>query len=1131
MSKQKDQFIALLGDLFQLNQSELDFGLYRILHARSAQIKAFIDTELGSEIDAHFAGQSQSNAHDALEAARVKVAETLGEDAFLPTGELKPEYRGTKVGKEYELAQQHARDGGGVLADDAQVYEHLYRFFSRYYDKGDFMSKRYFVSENDSRAAPYAVPYDGREVMLHWANKDQYYIKSSEALSNFTFDLTAAQAKEQGRQSGFEFQPTITTPLKVHFRLAAVAEGEHNNVKEGQERFFIIHTAEPLKLEINDKGLPELVVQFDYSPDSTKSGQAGTWQQKRLTEAEQVVGEQLANLVFKYPELRDFEQPLFAPAPTDKQPTRTILAKYLSQFTARNTMDYFIHKNLGSFLRRELDFYIKNEIIRLDDIEAADAPRVDEYLKKLRVLRKIARRIIDFLAQLEDFQKKLWLKKKFVVETQYCITLDRIPERFYPEIATNEQQRKEWVKLFAIDEIKGDMAQPGYSAPLSIEFLKFNKFLTIDTCFFDDETKAEILATQSELDKTCNGIIIQSDNFQALSITKEKLSNQVKLIYIDPPYNTGGDDFVYKDNYRHSSWCSMQADRLSLAKELLSNSAGIVCNLNDIEDWRYRGLLESSLGDESYITTVTTKCSTASSFRTVNLGPVDISDRLIFAAKDRSNYSYTTSYVKKPVDLAHFSRFIVNPEQDCSRWEFKPIKVQVLQDLGFECENSAAGMKLARQKWGDAASAIVENACEQFAIKNASRVFETKTLQKPAPWLRDHIEYSKNNKNEVIKVERDTSENMYLLGGRQFYFLSKSVRIVDGAQAIAEPASTIWIDIDTNNLKHEGAVDFPLGKKPIKLISRLIEMAQNAEGNYVLDYFAGSGSTGHAVISTNRKNQTNDKYVLFEMGEHFSSVLLPRIKKSAYSDTWRNEKPISRDGISHCFKYLRLESFEDTLNNLQLPDSPHLNTKSVDSVEMTREYLLKYWLEFETAGSPSLLNVREFTDPTSYKLKVKQPGSDAQVEKNIDLVETFNWLIGLHVAHLDQPRRYAIELVRETDPELPKDQDTRWLSSAIKERNDGEFWFRAVEGHIFRAPGDDLSRERVLVIWRKLTGDSGRDQAALEAWLNKRGINPRESEYDYIYVNGNHALPSDGDAATRVRLIEETFAQRMWEDA
>ena len=265
------------------------------------------------------------------------------------------------------------------------------------------------------------------------------------------------------------------------------------------------------------------------------------------------------------------------------------------------------------------------------------------------------------------------------------------------------------------------------------------------------------------------------------------------------------------------------------------------------------------------------------------------------------------------------------------------------------------------------------------------------------------------------------------------------------------------------------------------------------------------------------------------MGTYFDTVLKPRIQKTAYSKDWSEGKPVSREGISHCLKYIRLESFEDTLNNLQLPDTQLLNTSSPDAVEMARDYLLKYWLEFETAGSPSLLNVREFADPTSYKLKVKQAGSDAQVEKTIDLVETFNWLIGLHVAHLDQPRRYAIELVRETDPELPKDQDTRWRSTAIKERDDGEFWFRAVEGHILSVPGDDLSRERVLVIWRKLTSDSGRDQAALEAWLNKRGINPRESEYAFIYVNGNHALPSDGDAATRVRLIEETFAQRMWD--
>lgn len=235
--------------------------------------------------------------------------------------------------------------------------------------------------------------------------------------------------------------------------------------------------------------------------------------------------------------------------------------------------------------------------------------------------------------------------------------------------------------------------------------------------------------------------------------------------------------------------------------------------------------------------------------------------------------------------------------------------------------------------------------------------------------------------------------------------------------------------------------------------------------------------------------------------------------------------------MSHCFKYLRLESYEDTLNNLVLPKDAAVDTKNPANSDLTRDYLLKYWLDFETAGSPSLLNVRQFADPTNYTLMVKQTGSDAQVAKKVDLVETFNWLIGLHVALLDQPRHYQIELVHETDPDLPKDQDTRWVNKGIKEREDGEFWFRWVEGHVLAVPGDESSRQRILVLWRKLTGDAGRDQAALEAYLAAKKLNPLESEFDFIYINGSHALPSDGSASTRVRLIEETFAQRMWEDA
>ena len=195
---------------------------------------------------------------------------------------------------------------------------------------------------------------------------------------------------------------------------------------------------------------------------------------------------------------------------------------HLDRYSARNTFDYFNHKDLGTFLRRELDFYIKNEVMHLDDVENESAPRVEQYLSKIKVIRKIAGKIIAFLAQLEDFQKKLWLKKKFVVETQWCVTVSCIPEAFYPDIAANEAQREEWVRLFAIDEINGDLMKPWYSKPLKPEFLKAHPTLVLDTRHFDAGLTERLLEAIGEVDAQTDGALFHSENFQALSLMQER---------------------------------------------------------------------------------------------------------------------------------------------------------------------------------------------------------------------------------------------------------------------------------------------------------------------------------------------------------------------------------------------------------------------------------------------------------------------------------------------------------------------------------------------------------------------------------------------------------------------------------
>ena len=156
--------------------------------------------------------------------------------------------------------------------------------------------------------------------------------------------------------------------------------------------------------------------------------------------------------VAAHPAVQQSWAELFERAPTDKQPNRTVLEKHLARYTAKNSADYFIHKDLGGFLRRELDFYIKNEMLNLDDAEQSEAA-LSGSLKLIRIFRAVAHDITAFLAQLENFQKKLWLKKKFVVGCHWLITLGQIPQNFHAEILANPRQLEAWKNLFVFKEL------------------------------------------------------------------------------------------------------------------------------------------------------------------------------------------------------------------------------------------------------------------------------------------------------------------------------------------------------------------------------------------------------------------------------------------------------------------------------------------------------------------------------------------------------------------------------------------------------------------------------------------------------------------------------------------------------
>ena len=296
-----------------------------------------------------------------------------------------------------------------------------------------------------------------------------------------------------------------------------------------------------------------------------------------------------------------------------------------------------------------------------------------------------------------------------------------------------------------------------------------------------------------------------------------------------------------------------------------------------------------------------------------------------------------------------------------------------------------------------------------------------------------------------------------------------------------------------------------------------------------------TGTTGHAVINLNRNDNGKRKYILVEMGDYFETVLKPRITKVIYSSDWKNGKPTSRDtGISHCFKTIRLESYEDTLNNLVFDENP-VRGKAIESNPSLKEdYMLRYLLNVETRGSQSLLNIDAFADPTSYALVVKKPGSDEQVTQHIDLIETFNYLLGLRLQNMAAPQTFTASFTRRPDPELPEDQNTKLVvDGKIQQADDGKWWFRKLEGWV---PADPMNpnngqKERVLIVWRKLTGNLEEDNRMLDEWFTKTRISTRDFEYDTIYVNGSNNLPNlkKDDEHWKVRLIEEEFHKKMWE--
>ncbi|MCS6805497.1 MAG: DNA methyltransferase [Blastocatellia bacterium] len=1287
------KFQDLLRELFEFDCAELDFGIYRIMNHKRAVIEQFISKDLPEVIADELASGAlaeQGQARKVLDEARNKVIETLGDSAFTADGSLKPEYHSTPVGKAYLEALAKAQGARSTEALETDVYNHLYTFFSRYWQDGDFISKRRY-----SRKERYAIPYNGEEVYLYWANHDQYYIKTGEYFTDYSWKA-----------------PNGVT---VHFKLQQ-ADVEQNNIK-GEKRFFL-----PVLDSITwDETEHTLTIPFHFRPlteqEAIAYGQKNQQESIIAKTKEEIPGRVKA--LEQIPEHSKTD--ILAALTTERRKTEkgesvSWLEHHLRQYTRRNTSDFFIHKDLRGFLSRELDFYLKNEVLNLEEMEAAGEHLSEGWFQLMRLIKRIGLRIIEFLAQIEDFQKMLWEKKKFVTETFYVITVGNIPQEFYPEIATCEAQWAEWEQLGltagnagvspanpgsagvslatplqhkgwytrgylphfdsanvlqfitfrlhdsvpeevikhwkqelhwheqlgadskeavelrkriekyqdsgkgacylrderiahlvqdALKHFDGEryrliawcimpnhvhvliemMDEPlqkiiqswksytaheankilgerkafwspdyfdryirdekhfnatveyilqnpvkaglvdspekwpwcGYIAgnagvsPASgpsaftggrdvrdprtthrIEFLKAHPTLPLDTRHFPPEFTDRLLASFDNLDERTDGLLIHSENWQALNLLQEKYRDRVKCIYIDPPYNTAASEILYKNDYKHSSWLALLAERIILVRSILESDGQLCIAIDDSEFSRLHLAIQTLLGADSILGTVAVRSNPAG--RSALTGFSVSHDYAIFvgvsrestvgelAKSDRQIARYSESDAKGQFEWVNFRKHGgLNANRFARPKLFYPIYAGI-----------DGRVRIPAMEWNEASRSwiILENPTTQETV-----VWPIDERGGERTWKWGHETVMNNLSELTARPDRSGRLGVYMKSRMRGGTLPPTLW-VDSKYSAADYGTNLLGHILGNTI----LFSFP---KSIYTVGDSLRVCNLTGEDLTLDYFAGSGTTGHAVINLNREDGGRRKFILVEMAHYFDTVLLPRIKKVTFSPEWKDGKPKrmataeEAERSPRIVKVIRLESYEDALNNLTFDDQ-----SGMKALELFKdEYLLRYMLRWETRKSETLLDVEKLQTPFSYKLRIHRDGETR--ERLVDLPETFNYLLGLDV----QTRKVYMRRRDACDPREAGNVDVPAGNADVSSAK-----------HYLIYRGTLRNGRTVAVIWRDTQGWNKEDYERDRDFVAEEKLTDGAEE---VFVNGDSFIPD-------AQALDVLFKERMF---
>ncbi|ACN98461.1 modification methylase, type III R/M system [Sulfurihydrogenibium azorense Az-Fu1] len=552
----------------------------------------------------------------------------------------------------------------------------------------------------------------------------------------------------------------------------------------------------------------------------------------------------------------------------------------------------------------------------------------------------------------------------------------------------------------------------GFGSIRSKDDLK-DKRLPIDTRYFDEEFKFRLLEKISEsvdLEDALDGLLIKSENWQGLNTILNKYGNRVQTIYIDPPFNKEQDaDYLYNVKYKDATWISMLENRLSLARELLNEKGSIFVRCDYNGNMYVRMLLNEIFGWENFRNEIIVNRIVKKGFG---------ADRFPTAIDSLFYFVKSENFVFKG-----YRKLLDKPKEP---W------------------------------WHDMTSMTAGRKGGEPRI-----IFGKKLYPPPGrAWTFSQERIEEMEKEGRIRIRCSVCGYTHYKGiwkkcpkcGEEKERVDYLV-ITDGR----EPIDNDWTDIPGYSF----GWDFQTENSEI-LLKRVIESTSN-EGDLILDFFLGSGTTIAVAHKLKRK------WIGVEMGEHFWTVVLPRMKKVlAYDKSGISKEEDVKEKYNEktaggFFKYHTLEQYEDTLENIEFEQQDEEQQKLL--LEFP-DYFVKYMLEWETKNSKTFLNIDELKDPFNYKLKIIENYQQRIV--NVDLIETFNYLLGLQVKSYkileENGRKYVfvfgekegkrVAIVWRSIKDIDFEKDREFIEKEIKEFEPGEIYingdavaegFRAIE--------------------------------------------------------------------------------------